>query len=467
MAKPVTAFDFWKPIINDFDPVSQVSPEDLRDFFVDRKENQPTQSIVARLKASFRNSIGQKNLYKILLTGHVGSGKTSELMRLGQELSDYFFVVWLDAEVSLAKEKANQFDVLLAMGVAVHLAAMAVGLKPNKKLAEKFVESFAKFIRKYEKRGKFSLNLAQVINQVFTIALSVGASAFAGPAVGIMAGAAAAGVGEAFKATTLELNVKDELVRALELPANRQEIIGRLNELIEDVQRKAKKPLLVITDGLDKLSALRARLLFADSSLLTEPAAAMAFAAPIEFYHRLSANIASSVFSEYVILPNPPVSQQPQITERWQEERIDNQSGMDVIYRIIARRIQRRELDPATVISRDAQRLIAVSSGGIIREAIRFFRDAALSAQISELLTINADIVSQVIDGQRREMRARLSTQHREALIAVLKQGTLIGGTSEAIEDDLLHALYLLSYQGDGGSFWFDAHPNALFVISR
>jgi len=104
--------------------------------------------------------------------------------------------------------------------------------------------------------------------------------------------------------------------------------------------------------------------------------------------------------------------------------------------------------------------------GGVIREAVRFIRDAAVSAQINGTFNIDSKIVNQVIDAQRREMRARLSAQHKEALVAVLKEGALVGGASEAIEDELLHAVYLLSYQGQGGEFWFDAHPNALFVLT-
>lgn len=78
-------------------------------------------------------------------------------------------------------------------------------------------------------------------------------------------------------------------MRTLELPANRQQVIGALKAIITDVQDRCGKPLLVITDGLDKAPPGRARLLFAESRLLTEPACSLIYAAPIELYHRLSA----------------------------------------------------------------------------------------------------------------------------------------------------------------------------------
>ncbi len=102
-----TVQEFWRPIINDFNPVGPVRPEEVTRFFVDRKENDPTRSLVQLWKLSLQNSLGQPKPYKALLTGHVGSGKSSELMRLGQELVNDFFVVWLDAELTLATETAN------------------------------------------------------------------------------------------------------------------------------------------------------------------------------------------------------------------------------------------------------------------------------------------------------------------------------------------------------------------------
>ncbi|MBI3796777.1 MAG: hypothetical protein HY268_07395 [Deltaproteobacteria bacterium] len=118
------AEEFWRPIVNDFNPVGPVRPEDVARFFVDRQEGDPTRSVLRLLERSFLDSIWQpRPPYKVLVTGHVGSGKSSELMRLGQALAHDFFVVWFDAEATLVTETANHFDVLLAMGLTVHSAA--------------------------------------------------------------------------------------------------------------------------------------------------------------------------------------------------------------------------------------------------------------------------------------------------------------------------------------------------------
>jgi hypothetical protein len=336
-----TAREFWRSIVNDFRPVGQVRPEEIIRFFVDRHEDDPTRSLLQRLKLNFQNNIGQQHPYKALFTRHRGSGKSTELMRLGQELAGDFFVVWFDAETSLT-ETANHFEVLLGMGLAVHAAAEAADLRPNKRLTDNLLRSLAKFVRRYEERKEFSLKLEQLLKQVFAIALTTGAGAVGGPAVAIAAGAAVIGADQVFKAIRLELNVRDDLVKTLELPANRQEVIGALNNIIDGVQDKAQKLVLIITDGLDKVSSARARLLFAESTLLTEPACALVYASPIEFHHRLTAGQAVNIFDEYRMLPNPTVQRRPLTGDNWKLARNPDENGLKVMRKVISKRLTAR-----------------------------------------------------------------------------------------------------------------------------
>jgi len=402
-----------------------------------------------------QNSLGQPNLYKALLTGHVGSGKSSELFRLGQELANDFFVIWFDAETTLATETANHFDVLLAMGLAVHAAAYAAGLEPEESRVKEFVRSFAKFVRKFENRKGFSLRFDQILKQV--VALALGAF---GVSPTVMSAADAT-----LGATRLELKVGDDLVRTLELPANRREIIGALNRIIEGVQRQAVgKPVLIITDGLDKVPPNRARQLFADSTLLTEPACALVYAAPIEFYHRLTAGQVTNLFDEYRILPNPAVHKRPPTGENWKIERAGNEGEIEVMRKVIIKRLTAHQKVPEEVITPQALTLMIQTSGGVMRELIRSFRDAATFAQLLGKMQIDEAIVREGIDQQRQVTASRLTMPHIEALRRVLQHGALNGGQQETMEDDLMRGLFLLSYQ-DAPHSWFDVHPNVLLLL--
>jgi hypothetical protein len=279
-------------------------------------------------------------------------------------------------------ETANHFEVLLGMSLAVHAAAEAADLRPNKRLTDNLLRSLAKFVRRYEERKEFSLELEQLLKQVFAIALTTGAGAVGGPAVAIAAGAAVIGADQVFKAIRLELNVRDDLVKTLELPANRQEVIGALNNIIDGVQDKAQKLVLIITDGLDKVSSARARLLFAESTLLTEPACALVYASPIEFHHRLTAGQAVNIFDEYRMLPNPTVQRRPLTGDNWKLARNPDENGLKVMRKVISKRLTARGKIVDDMISPAALDLLARTSGGVMRELIRYVRNAVEFAQL-------------------------------------------------------------------------------------
>jgi len=455
----VTASEFWRPIIRDFQPVGPVQPEEVRRFFVDRHADDPTQSLLQLLKSSLLNNLSRDlsaspTFYKGLLTGHVGSGKSSELMRLGQELADTFFVVGFDAEFTLTLETANHFDVLLGMGVAIHKEAQAARLNPRRKLTDDLLKSMAKLVRKYENRQGFTLNLEQLLKQVATTGIN-----YLVPGGGA---AVAATVG----ATKLALNVNDDFVKLLELPANRAEVIGALNEIITWVEKKAGKPLLMITDGLDKVPVARARLFFAESALLCEPACALIYAAPIEFYHRVAAAQSSSIFDELKMLPIPPVSKRPLKGDDWRSDREAEDAGLAVMRQVVAKRLAAHSQPVDAIITPEALSMLARSSGGVMRELIRYFRNAATFAQMTEKMQIDETTARRAINQQRKEIKLRLTVAHREALQRVLQQGNLSGGQPAVIEieDELLRYLYLLSYESADDA-WFDAHPNVLAAL--
>ncbi len=458
------AQDFWLPIINDFNPVGEVRPEEVARFFVDRKEGDRNRSRVQRLRLDLSNSRGQAKPYKALLTGHIGSGKSSELMRLGQELADEFFVVWFDADLSLSLDKANHFDILMGMGLAAYATAEAANLKPDKRRAQKLINSLARFVEKSEEREDVSLKVSELLKQIFAITFVAGAGVLGGPPAAVVAGAFVVGANQVLKTTRLELNVRDEIVKILELPTNRQEVLGSLNQIIEEVSRKAQKPLIIITDGLDKIPSARARFLFGASTLLTEPATAMVYAAPIEFYHRLQAGQAKNLFNDFKILPNLPVHKRPPTGEHWRTDRIRNEAGLDVMRRVVAKRLEAHNKSVDEVIEPEAMDLMARMSGGVMRQLIHYFREAATSAQALDRMKIDKAIVQDVIDEHRLEMTPQLGYEHSEALRRVLQRGQLSGGQQEDVEDDLLHSVHLLSYQDDR-VFWFDAHPNALPLL--
>ncbi len=117
------------------------------------------------------------------------------------------------------------------------------------------------------------------------------------------------------------------------------------------------------------------------------------------------------------------------------------------------------------MIAPEALSLLARMSGGVMREFVRYIRDGATTAQLLGAERIDEEVARRVVARHQQEIAPRLNLGHREAIKRVLTQGALSGGEHESTEDDLLRSLHLLSYQGSGTPFWFDAHPNVLGLL--
>lgn len=460
-----TLQDFWRPIINSFNPLEQVRVEDVARFFVDRNENDPARSLISAWKLECQLSIGQPTPYSALLTGHHGSGKSSELLRLGYELVDDFFVVWFDAESSLWPETANHFDIVLAMGLAVHAAAQQADLQPDSRLLEALIKSLAKLVRRVEERKGYRLDAGQLLRQVFAVALVTSAVAVGGLPAALPAGAFLYGAEKVAKTARVELNVQDSHVRELSSSPNRAEVLGTLNAIISDVERKAKKPLLILVDGLDKVPQGRADLIFLKNDLLAAPACVLVYAAPIEFSYRPSGERKpKDLFGAQKMLPNPPVHLRPPTGTDWRALRQPNKAGLNVMRKVATKRIEANGRTTEEVIVPEALNLLACMSGGVMREFVRYLHEAARDALLQKRGQIDLAIAQDVVDRQRQELAIELDLQHREVLRAVLERGFLIGRQRE-VEEALLRGNYLLAYGDHGESAWFDAHPNVLPLL--
>jgi hypothetical protein len=132
--------------------------------------------------------------------------------------------------------------------------------------------------------------------------------------------------------------------------------------------------------------------------------------------------------------------------------------------RIVARRLEARDETASDIITPGAVDLLALASGGVIRELVSYVRDAATFAQLLEKVRIDEAIAQNVIDQQRSSFATRLTVRHLEVLRQILQRGMLNGGQQQSVEDELLHNSYLLSYQ-ENRHVWFDTHPNILSLL--
>src|SRR5262249_26076748 len=145
------------------------------------------------------------------------------------------------------------------------------------------------------------------------------------------------------------------------------------------------------------------------------------YAAPIEFYHRLTAGHVTNLFDEYKILPNPAVQKRPPTGDNWKVEREPNETGLRVMRKVVAKRLEAHSKTVDEVITPQALNLLARMSSGVMRELVRYFRDAATFAQLLGKMQIDEAIAQNVINQQQQDIAPRLTIVHVEALRQVLK----------------------------------------------
>ena len=84
--------------------------------------------------------------------------------------------------------------------------------------------------------------------------------------------------------------------------------------------------------------------------------------------------------------------------------------------KVISKRLTARGKIVDDMISQAALDLLARTSGGVMRELIRYVRNAVEFAQLLDKMQIDEMIAQNVVDQQRQDISLRLTVDHREAL---------------------------------------------------
>lgn len=225
--------DAWRAC----NPDMPLQPDD--DRYVDLAEVRgESQKIINSIKRNIKRS---EHLHgKFLFSGHRGSGKSTELLRLKQLLQDDYFCVYIDIEEMFGLDDISYVDVFLSIVEKVTEEILAV---KNLTVADDLIEPIKNWLTTsvYTEKVMDTGSSADITTEV----------------------KAGGGLPSLFKLmakfrASLKLNITQRRVVRTEISRRTAEFIAHINTLLIAINNTlATKKLVVIVDGLEKMNYVK------------------------------------------------------------------------------------------------------------------------------------------------------------------------------------------------------------------
>lgn len=397
----------------------QFGPGDSREFYVER-DDEPLADLRTQLLA-------KKSSEKILLAGHRGSGKSTELNRLAAdpEIQKRFRIVKFSAKDHLNLADFSYLDLLFIL-VSVTFEELTQGDEALE------VSDYA-----LEKLAKWRSTFEEV---VATQGESGEANAATGAKIGFL---------RAFFADfNLRLRLEDSTRKT-----TREVIEKRLSDFLQTLETffldldtvlsSRNQQLLVIIEDLDKIPDVDIAIdLFQKKGLyLTRPPCWIIYTVPISLYYFREINAISGIFGPGVMLPNIPL--------RTFEDREKTYSrGHELMHSFILQRLDE------SLIKKDALEEAIQASGGIFQQAQRLMERACLRGVSRKLQVLGVEEIRSAASDLRNDLERTLASADYPILIEVAR--TLHAPSDDTVRD-LLHSLHLVEYKNQ--QRWCDINP--------
>ena len=238
----------------------------------------------------------------------------------------------------------------------------------------------------------------------------------------------------------------EEIVRKREVGPKIEEMIRQVNAILEDVQQKSKKDLVLLVDGLDKPKEREVvKLNFEERPFLSELACRAVYIAPMWVAYHPDFG---GVRSRFPIRPFPNIRvYDPKACNK------PDKDGHATMQQVVHKRLNSLGLRPEAVLSETVLSKLIEGSGGLMRDLIRLVRDAATQAEIAEKDHIDEPEAIEALRTMYQEFDRRITPDYRTMLNDIHDKHERL---NDPKCDELLHASIVLSYIND--EVWWDAH---------
>jgi hypothetical protein len=384
-----------------FEDINGIPASASSTFYVDRPDN-PMEELKTYLLTSPGND-------KILFSGHMGCGKSTELNRFSvlPEIREKFFVIKYSISEILNIIDIDYIDFLLSFAAYLYIKASDAGISFTSgvlKRVEKWVNYSKADIKGFEDKNKpvsRAKGIYSFFNRVSMILLR-------------------------------ELALRDNVRKTIKRNING--LVSVINILVTYIDSKLQnKELLIIIDDLEKIPDItRAEALFVNAgTYMTIPRCKIIYTVPIALYYSIKFKQLTGTFGNSFFLPNIKVR------EREGTGAIDPSGCMR---EFLEKRIDIKRID------KEAVELMIENSAGVPREFVRILRNSCVKAIARGFDTIEIDMVKAVIADLRNEYERGLEKRHIDVLKAI--------DSGEPVEDhntlvELFHSKVVLEYLND------------------
>ncbi len=443
----------WEVIYRRFDPFRPAEDPKWRA----ERSRSPANDLIRLVAMPFGDA-------RALVTGTIGTGKSTELLRIAEARSSADLVVVLDLqrhfsevvgdENALRNIEAWEVVFLGALAV-VRMAAEILPYPIPPELLNDLARAWDKAAQATDTPGSAGL---QIDVSALAKAMIVVASA-AVPILGASPGTAAI-IGTGLKVLDtatggLRWNVPvgQAKKQKADQDSEMQSLLHAVNAIIGYVQSKASRILLMI-DGLDRINELeRAEALFLRSEMIAQLECRMIVTGPFSLRSHPAAG-AIPRFRKILPLVNEPVMRK--------DEPAKPGPGVPFFCDLYRRRIH--DLNAPDLIPQEILERLAYYSGGRARDFVKSIRAIAEQAWLDDSLTVDMALVNRVIDEARRLLETGLDEAHIDVLERIMKNPLhRLPGDGKA--RDLLTYGHLLPYPNE--SEWYYPHPLLLMHLLK
>lgn len=393
-----------------FEPQADTPVSASADFYVNRPDNP-----LDELKTYLLHSPADD---KILFSGHLGSGKSTELNRFAadREIKSRFLIIKYSISQVLNILDIDYIDFLLSFAACLYTLSSESGIEfdtSTLNLIGKWIKFFKGDDKNLENLDSGESKKEKIYNFFKGITSIL------------------------IRELTLRESVRSAIKR------NINQLVNVINNLVTHINTSlpGDKALLIIIDDLEKIpDVTRADQLFIQAgTYMATPKCKIIYTVPIALYYSLRFQQLANVFGSSFLLPNIKVR------EKGNGGPIDPSGCMK---EFLKRRMQEGLIDA------DALERAIENSGGVAREFVRILKMACNKALTQNRQRISSDIVSAVVMDLRSEYARGMEKRHFQVLEAVAK--------GEPIEDqetlmELFHSRVVLEYRN--GENWTAINP--------